>query len=145
MPAREKTSVTFLAAAVVGRGAVEILGEAEFGGFAVGCSAGSRYKPVRGELMRRSSRLVNHTAYPAQTTSPLPGTGARLKSAAICPNATNRKNPGVRHTARQSRDREGALANSGADMRSRPRGHPVAARIGASRPSTFMARTPRVS
>src|ERR1035441_4744862 len=72
MPAREKTSATFRAAAVVGRGAVERVGEAEFGGFAVGCSAGPRYKPVRGELMRRSSRFVNHTAYPAQTTSPLP-------------------------------------------------------------------------
>src|ERR1035438_6014495 len=44
----------------------------------------------------------------------------------------NRENPGVHHTARQSRDREGALANSVAGMRSRPRGHPVAARIGAS-------------
>src|ERR1022692_1340644 len=70
MPAREKTSATFLAAAVVGRGAG---GEAEFGGYAVGCSAGPRYKPVRGELMRRSSRFVNHTASAAQTTSP-PGT-----------------------------------------------------------------------
>src|ERR1039457_5984222 len=71
MPAREKTSATFRAAAVVGRGTVESLGEAEFGGFADGCSAGPRYKPVRGELMRRSSRLVNHTASAAQTTSPL--------------------------------------------------------------------------
>src|ERR1022692_9078 len=55
----------------------------------------------------------------------------------------NRKNPGVHHTARQSRDREGALADSVAGMRSRPRRHPVAARIGASRPSTFMSRTLR--
>jgi hypothetical protein len=30
----------------------------------------------------------------------------------------NRKNPGVHHTARQSRDREGALADSVAGMRS---------------------------
>ena len=30
----------------------------------------------------------------------------------------NRRNPGVHHTARQSRDREGALADSGAGMRS---------------------------
>ena len=52
----------------------------------------------------------------------------------------NRRNPGVHHTARQSRDREGALADSVAGMRSRPRGHPVAARIGASRASTFMSR-----
>src|ERR1035438_1749306 len=48
----------------------------------------------------------------------------------------NRKNPGVHHTARQSRDREGALADSVAVMRSLT----VAARIGASRPSTFMSR-----
>src|ERR1019366_5482492 len=72
MPAREKTSATFLAAAVAGGAAVEGLGEAEFGGFAVGCSAGPRYKLVRGELMRRSSRFVNDTASAAQTTSPLP-------------------------------------------------------------------------
>ena len=52
----------------------------------------------------------------------------------------NRKNPGVHHTARQSRDREGALAaDSVAGMRSLT----VAARIGASRPSTFMSRTRR--
>src|ERR1039457_4304404 len=70
MPAREKTSATFLAAAVVGRGTLESLGEAEFGGFAVGGSAGPRYKPVRGELIGRSSRFVNHTASAAQTTSP---------------------------------------------------------------------------
>src|ERR1035441_4875200 len=50
----------------------------------------------------------------------------------------NRENPGVHHTARQSRDREGALANSVAGMRPLT----VAARIGASRPSTFMSRTP---
>src|ERR1022692_3299051 len=49
----------------------------------------------------------------------------------------NRRNPGVHHTARQSRDREGALADSVAGMRSLT----VAARIGASRPSTFMSRT----
>src|ERR1035437_9751152 len=54
----------------------------------------------------------------------------------------NRKNPGVHHTARQSRDREGALADYVAGMRSRPRGPPVAARVGASRPSPFMSRTP---
>ena len=44
--------------------------------------------------------------------------------------AANRKNPGVDHSARQSRDREGALADSAAGMRSLT----VAARIGASRP-----------
>ena len=49
----------------------------------------------------------------------------------------NRKNPGIHHTARQSRDREGALADYVAGMRSLT----VAARIGASRPSTFMSRT----
>ena len=49
----------------------------------------------------------------------------------------NRKNPGVHDTARQSRDREGALANFVPGMRSLT----VAARIGASRPSTFMSRT----
>ena len=49
----------------------------------------------------------------------------------------NRKNPGVHHAARQSRDREGALADYVAGMRSLT----VAARIGASRPSTFMSRT----
>jgi len=31
---------------------------------------------------------------------------------------SNRENPGVHHTARQSRDREGASANSAAGMRS---------------------------
>src|ERR1039458_10247968 len=36
----------------------------------------------------------------------------------------NRRNPGVHHTARQSRDREGALADSVAGMRSGPRGYP---------------------
>ena len=51
----------------------------------------------------------------------------------------NRKNPGVHPTARQSRDREGALADSAAGMRSLT----VAARIGASRPSTFMSRIRR--
>src|ERR1035438_10143155 len=71
MPAREKSSATFLAAALEGRGAVESVGEAELGGLEEGCSAGPRYKPVRGELMRRSSRLVNHTASGAQTTSPI--------------------------------------------------------------------------
>ena len=45
----------------------------------------------------------------------------------------NRKNPGVHHTARQSRDREGALPVSAAGMRSLT----VAARIGVSRPSTM--------
>jgi hypothetical protein len=49
----------------------------------------------------------------------------------------NRSNPGVHHTARQSRDREGALADSEAGMRSLT----FAARIGASRPSTFMSHT----
>src|ERR1035441_10369957 len=48
----------------------------------------------------------------------------------------NRENPGVHHTARQSRDREGALADSVAGMRSLT----VAARMGASQPSTFMSR-----
>src|ERR1035441_8541748 len=32
----------------------------------------------------------------------------------------NRRNPGVHHTARQSRDREGALADSAAGMRPPP-------------------------
>ena len=36
----------------------------------------------------------------------------------------NRKNPGVHPAARQSRDREGALADSAAGMRSGPRGYP---------------------
>src|ERR1035441_8627229 len=52
----------------------------------------------------------------------------------------NRRNPGVHRTARPSRDREGVLADSVAGMRSGPEGTPVAARIGASRPSTFMPR-----
>ena len=52
----------------------------------------------------------------------------------------NRKNPSVQHTARQSRDREGALADSVAGMRSLT----VAARIGASQPPTFMSRAPLV-
>ena len=46
----------------------------------------------------------------------------------------NRKNPGVRPTARQSRDREGALADSVAGLRSLT----IAARIAAPRPSTFI-------
>src|SRR5450759_1002013 len=58
MPAREKTSATFLAAAVEPRGTTQSAGEAEIGGLADGCSSGSRYKPVRGELMFRSSRSV---------------------------------------------------------------------------------------
>src|ERR1035441_9520572 len=90
MPAREKTSATFLAAAVVGRGAV---GEAEFGGFAVGCSAGPRYKPVRGELMRRSSRFVNHTASAAQTTSP-PGLTCLSQGAPFAPRGQAGLSPG---------------------------------------------------
>src|ERR1035441_6599200 len=58
MPAREKTSVTFLAAAVEGLGTLKSVGETVSAGLADGCSAGPRYKPVRGELMRRSSRSV---------------------------------------------------------------------------------------
>ena len=49
----------------------------------------------------------------------------------------NRKNPGVHHTARQSRDREGALADYVAGMRSLT----VAALSGASRPSASMSHT----
>ena len=38
--------------------------------------------------------------------------------------AANRENPGVHHTARQSRDREGALAYCVAGMRSPAQGAP---------------------
>ena len=48
----------------------------------------------------------------------------------------NRKNPGEYYTANPSRDREGALSDYVAGMRSLT----VAARIVASRPSPFMSR-----
>src|ERR1039457_105093 len=58
MPAREKTSVTFLAAAVEPRGTMHSAGEAEIAGLADGRSAGPRYRLLRGELNCRSSRSV---------------------------------------------------------------------------------------
>src|SRR5664279_2686609 len=58
MPAREKTSATFLAAAVEPPGTVERAGEAEIGRLADGCSARPRYRLLRGELIGRSSRSV---------------------------------------------------------------------------------------
>src|ERR1035437_2355298 len=58
MPAREKTSATFLAAAVEPPGTVERAGEAEIGRLADGCSAKPRYRLLRGELIGRSSRSV---------------------------------------------------------------------------------------
>jgi hypothetical protein len=53
----------------------------------------------------------------------------------------NRCNPGVPRTPEQSRDRKGAVAKRVAGKRSLA----VAARIGASRSSTFMSRTQRRS
>src|ERR1035437_9645042 len=58
MPAREKTSATFLAAAVEPPGTVERAGEAEIGRLPDGCSARPRYRLLRGELIGRSSRSV---------------------------------------------------------------------------------------
>src|ERR1035437_2678691 len=58
MPAREKTSATFLAAAVEPPGTVGRAGEAEIGRLADGCSARPRYRLLRGELIGRSSRSV---------------------------------------------------------------------------------------
>src|ERR1035438_3654059 len=73
MPAREKTSVTFLAAAVDPGGTRHSeggaaparprekrhsAGQPEPAGLAAGCSAGPRYRLLRGELNCRSSRSV---------------------------------------------------------------------------------------
>src|ERR1035441_333055 len=56
----------------------------------IGKSVAERYAPIWG--------YSNRFCVAASTTR------ARHKSEAICPNPANRKNPGVHHTARQSRD-----------------------------------------
>ena len=71
----------------------------------------------------------------AQDSSPVRDTEVRR----FAQMPANRNNPGVHHIARQSRDRKGASADSLAGMRSLT----VAARMGASRPSTLMSRTHR--
>src|ERR1035441_1880861 len=65
-------------------------------------------------------------------------TGARHGSEGFAQMPANRENPGVDYTARQSRDREGALANSVAGMRSLT----VAAPVWAPRAAPFFSRAP---
>src|ERR1035441_8152526 len=92
----------------------------------------------------RGKRFFPGTAilsvYPSAANSGLSRKVSRLchmKVRRFAQMSANRKNPGVHHTARQSRDREGAWADYAAGIRSLT----VAALSGASRPSTFMSRT----
>src|ERR1035437_2910179 len=89
MPAREKTSATFLAAAGEPPGTVERGGGAEIGRLADGCSARPRYRLLRGELIGRSSRSVapiilgrqrNYKANSCQAAIPEPRGQACSKS-----------------------------------------------------------------
>jgi hypothetical protein len=63
-----------------------------------------------------------------------------MKVRRFAKNARQCKNPGVHHTAGQSRDREGALADYEAGMRSLT----VAALSGVSRPSKDLRRVDQV-
>jgi hypothetical protein len=65
--------------------------------------------PGLNELRDYRCRVCNSKDWPAKRD---------IKVRRLAQMPANRKNPGVHHTARQSRDREGALANSVAGMRS---------------------------
>src|SRR5450755_3720563 len=89
-----------------------------------------------------NSNWVRSVIYPTAARRPRAERVRDIKVRRFAQMPANRKNPGVHHTARQSRDGvpsgPGALADPVAGMRSLT----VAARIGASRPSTFMSRAP---